>query len=93
MPTVARSIEVTSNLIADVHEGELLDVIVQNLSANNIYVGSDQNVTIASGIRIVANGYWANDQRAEPVWLISDGAGSDARVTYVAYRKGERSRR
>ena len=48
MPTVARSIGVTAEHIASPKAGYLLDILIQNLSANVIYVGSDDGVTVDS---------------------------------------------
>lgn len=80
MPTVARSIGLTAQHIASPKEGELLDILVQNLSANNVYVGSDSSVTTSNGVKLVPNGTYANDHEAEPIWLIADGAASDVRI-------------
>ena len=68
----------------------LIDIIIQNLSANNIYIGSDQTVTDVTGILIAPNGTWVNDKRAEPIWLIASGAGSDVRIQYSKYKPGDR---
>ena len=90
MPTVAYTIGATSKLVATINNKPLLDIIVQNLSANNVYVGSDERVETTTGIKIVPNGYWANDRRAEPVYLVADAAGSDVRITYTNFSPGER---
>jgi hypothetical protein len=87
MPTQAIIVGITPVPVAIGLEGpdEWIDIIVQNLSANNVYVISSGEGTVADGLRIVANGNHTNDHRGESVWLIADGAASDVRVHYVKY--------
>lgn len=94
MPTVARSIGVTPEMICGNLEGpnEWFDVIVQNLSANNVCVLSDGSGDMASGLKIIANGNYTNDHRGEAVWLIADGAASDVRIEYVKFIDSDRMR-
>lgn len=68
----------------------LIDIIVQNLSANDVYVGEDASVNSSTGIKISPNGNWPNDKRAAPVWLIASGADSDVRIHYSLYKPGDR---
>lgn len=72
-------------------KGFLLNIIVQNLSSNSLYVGHDESVTVDSGIKIAASGgVWTDDKRGEPVFLIADGENSDVRINYEVYREGAR---
>ena len=54
------------------------NIVVQNLSANNLFIGIDSSVTVANGIRIVA-GASATLTHAAAVWGIASGAASDIR--------------
>lgn len=90
MPTVARSIGVTAEHIASPKAGFLLDVLIQNLSVNNVYVGSSSGVTTSNGIKLASNAQYSNDKRGEPVYLIADAATSDVRIEYEIYKEGSR---
>ena len=54
------------------------NIVVQNLSANDLYIGIDSSVTVANGIRIVA-GASATLTHTAAVWGIASGASSDVR--------------
>jgi len=90
MPTVFRLVGLASDPIVSPREGYLVDALIQNLSANNVYVGSSQEVTAANGIQIPANGDWPIERRSEPIWLIAAGAASDVRIFYELYKAGTR---
>ncbi len=87
MPTVPLSIGTDPVLIANISQiDEFLDIIIQNLSANVVYVGSDNTVATDTGISVAANATHVDDSRGEPVWLIASGANSDVRIQYYRYR-------
>jgi len=91
MPTTSRSIGTTAEQVAAPSKTKpLLDIVIQNLSTNTVYVGSDSGLTIANGIEVLAGREWFDDQRSEPVFLIATDAASDVRMQYVAYEAGER---
>lgn len=91
MVTQPRSIGTTSECVANAKDGHLIDILVQNLSANNVYVGDSPDVTTLTGIKLVATtGSWSNDKRKSSVYLIADGASSDVRVTVETYKEGSR---
>lgn len=82
---------ISAVFVAKPAHGFLLNILVQNLSANSLYLGKDASVTIDSGIKITASGgVWSDDKRADAVYLIADGADSDVRVQYEVYREGTR---
>lgn len=91
MPTTNRVINLTAEPIWTTgSSNELVDILIQNLSANNIYVGSGQNVDVTTGLKIITNGVYTNDKRKDPIWCISDVAGSDIRVVMEVYKAGSR---
>jgi len=90
MPTTNRSIGTTSEAIVIPGKDELVDILIQNLSVNNIYVGAAQEVTTSTGIKIAPNAQYSNDKRGEQVYLIADGAASDVRIHYELYKAGSR---
>jgi len=94
MPTVSVTVGTTPIPVCRLDQKnayEYMDVIIQNLSANNVYVGSDQALSTASGLKLVATtGVFTNDKRQEEIWLVADGAGSDVRVNYVIYSQSDR---
>ena len=90
MPTTFRLIGLNAEPIVSPPPGFLVDMLIQNLSANNIEVGSSQELAIGTGIEIAANGNWPIEKRHEPVFLIADGAGSDVRIFYELYKAGSR---
>ena len=52
-------------------------VLIQNLSANDIYIG-DSTVTTATGIKIVAGGDATFNTQGD-LWAVATGANSDVR--------------
>jgi hypothetical protein len=64
---------------------EFADIMIQNLSANNVYVTSDRTQGTADGLKIAPAGNYTNDRRFSSVWLVADGALSDVRVYYHLY--------
>jgi hypothetical protein len=91
MPTVAVPIGTTAYpaVVSDkltLEDNIYADVIIQNLSGNNVYVNSEQTGTTSSGLKIAAGGTYTNDHRAEPIFLIADGASSDCRIEYFLFR-------
>lgn len=80
----------TAVFIVAQKEGFLIDILVQNLSANNVYFGSDLSVDVNTGTKIAAQGEWTNDKRFETVCLIADGANSNCRITIEVYKAGSR---
>jgi hypothetical protein len=86
MPTLAYVVGTTSREVTvALKPRQLADVQIQNLSVNNVYVGSDQSVDTTSGIKVPPNGQYVNVKRQEPIWLIADGAGSDVRIHVEIY--------
>lgn len=93
MPTTALSVGTSAKQVANISKAdEYLDIFIQNLSVNNIYIGSDATVTTATGIKLTAGSAWSNDQRGEPVWVIADAVTSDIRAQYHTYRERNRVR-
>jgi len=86
------SIGTTAQKVAAVrHDDQVLDILVQNNSANNLYLGDDASVSTTSGTKIApSGGLWANDKRRSDVFLIADGSPSDVRVTLEIYKGGTR---
>jgi hypothetical protein len=94
VPTVSRNIGLTSQHIVSPREkDDLIDITVQNLSANNVYVLSAQNQTLSDGIRIKPNCTYANDKRHSSIWLVAHAASSDVKVHYELYKAGSRHKR
>jgi hypothetical protein len=93
MPTVSRNIGLTSQHIVSPREDDLVDITIQNLSANNVYVLSAQNQTVGDGIKITPNGTYTNDKRHSPIWLVADGVSSDVKVHYELYKDDSRHKR
>lgn len=80
MPTLERTIGTSPVPIAAPKEGFLLDILIQNLSVNNVYVGNSIGVTTSNGIKLVPTATYENDHEEEPIWLIADAASSDVRI-------------
>ncbi len=94
MQTVSRNIGLTSqHIVSPREEDDLIDITIQNLSSNNVYVLSAQNQTVSDGIKITPNGTYTNDKRHSSIWLVADGASSDVRVHHELYKAGARHKR
>ena len=65
--------------------GEVADILLQNVSAADIYLGSDESVTTGSGILLAIGGVYRNEQELEPLWAISASAGRAVRIRIVRY--------
>lgn len=89
MPIKKETIGTTAVQVAVAINGMLCDILIQNLSANNVYVTSDISQGVGEGLKIVANGTYADDQCNEDLFLIADGAASDVRIKRLYY-KGEK---
>jgi hypothetical protein len=86
MPTTKFTIGTTAKLLVPNQTPELIDCLLQNLSGNDIYIGSSADVTSDNGIKLNANGgVYENDKRLEPIWVIATAAGSDLRVFVEKY--------
>ena len=81
MPTTVRSIGTTSVQIYSPKPNEVADILIQNLSANNVYVGNSKGVLAADGNKLVPTGIYENDHQIEPIHLIADAASSDVRIS------------
>lgn len=55
-----------------------VDIIVQNLSANDVYFSFSSDPI--NGIKITANSYYANDSLRTSLYLIASGADSEVRI-------------
>jgi hypothetical protein len=69
-----------------IDDDELIDILIQNLSTNNVYVGTNDAVSTSNGIKLIPGGDYCNDKRRHAVWLIADAASSDVRVCYEKYK-------
>jgi len=87
MPTKALSVGTTSTLALRQVQGFKVDFVVQNLSANNVYL-SDIETDTATGIKIIAGGFVSKDNWEGDIFLIADGATSDVRFMYQTRFKG-----
>lgn len=82
MPTKVLSIGTTATLALQKSEGYIVDFILENLSANNVYFGDHGEITAANATRIIPSANLTKDNWAESIYLIADGALSDVRLTY-----------
>lgn len=71
-------------------QDELLDILIQNHSANSIYWGHNPDVSIVNGVEIVAGAVYANDKCGKPMYVIAAAADSDVRVEYEIFKAGTR---
>lgn len=80
----------TIQLVVGCAPDQVIDILIQNLSANNVYVGDD-DVSSSNGMKIIATtGSYSNDKRKSPVFLVADGASSDVRLCFEIYKEGTR---
>ena len=82
LPTKNVSVGTTAINIYKSTVGYAIDFLLQNLSANNIYFGDNSNLTTVNGTKIIAGGYLSKDNWLGDLWVIADGASSDARLVY-----------
>lgn len=66
-------------------EGEVADILIVNVSAADIYLGSDATVTTAGGIPLLAGAVYHNHQEIEPLWAIAASAGRAVRIRIIRY--------
>jgi len=81
-----KSIGLTPTLLIRVPEGYEVDFIIQNLSANNLYLNQSKSEGTAHGIEIATSTSLAKDHYPKDVWVVADGASSDVRYLFT-YRK------
>jgi len=63
-------------------EGYLLDFLVQNVSANNVYLVESTSESTATGIKIVPSDFLNGEDWDKDIILIADGDSSDVRYIY-----------
>lgn len=63
----------------------IIDFVIQNFSANHIYFGDSVGVSIGGGLVIEPNGVFDKDGWQNDIYLVSDVADSDVRVTFQEY--------
>ena len=66
-------------------EGEVADILLVNVSAADIYLGSDAMVRTTNGIPLLIGAVYHNEQEIEPLWAISASAGRAVRIRIVRY--------
>lgn len=62
-----------------------IDIIIQNLSVNNLYFTESPSGGVENGLEIAANGVLEIKEYNGAIWLIADGADSDVRICYQQY--------
>lgn len=82
MPTKLLSVGTTVQLALRATNHYETDFVIQNLSANNLYLGDIEDVATTNGIKILAGGFISKDKWHGDIWLIADGATSDVRFLY-----------
>ena len=91
MPTFKKIISTTAEpIVATLPKGAFVDVFIQNLSANIIYVVSDGSYDITQGEKIAAGGTFSDDKCSEPVYVIASAASTDIRGNYYVYKDSTR---
>jgi hypothetical protein len=65
--------------------GEVADILLVNVSAADIYLGSDAMVRTTNGIPFLIGAVYHNKQEIEPLWAISASAGRAVRIRIVRY--------
>jgi hypothetical protein len=74
--------------VCQMKEDQYVDLVIQNLSGNNIYVGETDSVSVASGIKVPANSQYSDDKVETNLYVIADGAASDVRVDFTYRTRG-----
>ena len=64
-------------------KGFYAEVMIQNLSTNNVYVISRQGDTVANGLLLRQYDTYSNDKETDSIYLVADGAASDVRTKIV----------
>ena len=85
MPTTRLMIGQTAIPLFTPSEGEVADILVVNVSAADIYLGSDATVTTANGVPLLIGGVYHNEQEIEPLWAIAASADREVRIRIVRY--------
>lgn len=67
---------------------EIMIGIIQNLSANNVYVLESSSQGVDQGIKLAANGA-VGFLTFQQLFLLADGATSDVRVWYVIMKSSK----
>ena len=80
-----QSIGTTASSLYTRREGMVLDFMVQNLSANNLYILNEASQPVAQGIQITAGNYCSKDNWTGDLIVVADGAASDARVMLMIH--------
>jgi len=89
LPTTSRSIGTTSVQIYSPKTDEVADILIQNLSANNVYKGNSKGVLASNGTKLVPTGIYQDDHVIEPIHLIADAAASDVRIDITVRKRVE----
>lgn len=87
MPTTSRTIGTTSKQIYSPKPDEVADILIQNLSVNNVYLGNNKGVKTTNGIKFVPTATYQNDHEIEPIHLIADAASSDVRIKLTVRKR------
>ena len=74
-------------------EGQVIDFLIQNLSANSVYLLGDEDAPTTQGIKIVSGGSHSKDNWTGDILLVADGAASDVRVELMIHPSPWRSER
>ena len=88
MPTEKRTVSNTEPMmIFDPNDtGDVAQINLQVIGANDIYVGHSQKIDTDNGPKISgAGGIYRNPLQIEPLWVIASGGSSDVRVTVVRF--------
>lgn len=83
----AYSIGTTATKVYSRTDGYVIDFIVQNLSANNVYFLMNVNDDVTQGLKIVPNASLSKDGWIYDLILIADGGTSDVRVIVQVLKK------
>lgn len=79
------SLGTTATKIIDVPIGFKVSFVIQNLSANNVYLLDSSSGGTANSIQIASSVSLSVDDFDKDVWVVADGASSDVR--YIEWNR------
>jgi hypothetical protein len=79
------SLDTTPITLWDGRQGTVIDIFIQNLSVNTVYILTSENQPVTQGLKVVAGAEASKDNLPGDLIIVASAAASDVRFWFAAH--------